>query len=121
MSDKLGERFIRSAAARDFVEACELLSPEVDFRALTPRKTWVAHNPDEVAEIIEKWFGPTEEIEAIESATVIDQPGVRYRVRCSSDNGAFVFEQQAYYDVADERIIRIRIVCSGDRPVARAA
>ena len=118
MRDSLGERLIRAAAAQDFVGAGSLLAPDVEFRALTPQKLFEAHARETVIQVLEDWYSPAEAIEALEAETVIDRPGVRYRIRWSSDaEGRFVFEQQAYYDVVDGQITRIHLVCSGDRPI----
>ena len=119
MTDNLGEKLITAAASQDFAGAAALLAPDVEFRALTPGRLFEAAGPEEVREILEQWYSPVEAIEALESGTVVDRPAVRYRVRWSSpQDETFVFEQQAYYDVADGRIGRIHIVCSGDRPVS---
>jgi SnoaL-like protein len=118
MTDSLGRNLIETAASRDFNGAGALLAPDVEFRALTPKKFVEANGPREVTKVLEEWFAPTQEIEAIESHTVVDRPAVRYRVRWSSpEEGTFVFEQQAYYDVADGHITRIHIVCSGARSI----
>lgn len=118
MTEALGERLIRAAAAKDFLGAGSLLAPDVEFRALTPQKLFEAHSREAVLGVLEDWYSPADAIEALEADNVVDRPGVRYRIRWSSDEeGRFVFEQQAYYDVADGQITRIHLVCSGDRPI----
>ena len=54
----MGEQFARALAEKDFGRVTELLDPEVDFRALTPRKAWEATGPAQViSEVLEVWFG----------------------------------------------------------------
>ena len=118
MSDSPGESLIRAAASQDFARARSLLAAGVEFRALTPMKLFEADGSEETLRILEEWYSPVDAVEALESDMVGGRPSVRYRIRWSSeDEGAFVFEQQAYYDVSDGLISRIHIVCSGDRPI----
>lgn len=119
----LGERFARAMAAKDGPALLEVLAPKVDFRAMTPGRVWESETAARVVDdiILSKWFGTTdviEGIEGIETDTVADRPRVGYRFRVTNPDGAFVVEQQAYYDVEDDRISWVRILCSGYRPTA---
>ena len=52
-----------------------MLAPDVDFRALTPNRTWEASDADAVVEIIlGSWLEPKDEVE--ELLDVQHRPGV---------------------------------------------
>lgn len=100
----------------------DLLHPDVDFRGMTPGRVWDANVAATVVDdiILGKWLTATDEIvsiESIEADTVADRPRVGYRFRVTNADGTFLVEQQAYYDVEDDRISWVRLVCSGFRPV----
>ena len=65
----------------------ELLHSEVDFRGMTPSRTWEANDPDGVVAIfLDRWFEESE-IEAIEDldeATFADRQRVGYRFTLSA-------------------------------------
>jgi hypothetical protein len=118
----LGERFARAMAAKDGPAMLDLLHPEVDFRGMTPGRIWDANLAATVVDdiILGKWLTARDEIvsiERIEADTVADRPRVGYRFRVKNADGVFLVEQQAYYDVEDDRIRWVRLVCSGFRPV----
>ena len=115
-----GQRFARALAAKDFGSVKELLAPDVDFRGMTPSRSWEANSPDAVVdEILVKWFEPEDEIEALEhleTDSFADRERVGYRFQISNPDGAFLVEQQAYIGTSDGRIDWMRVVCSGFRP-----
>ena len=112
---------VEAIVAQDLSRAASLLHPEIDFRAMTPRKVWEADGPAEIEAIFRKWFAsPGEEIhsiEATESATIQDATRVGWTVRISDADGPSVFEQQAYVRERDGRIGWLRVMCSGWRPL----
>jgi hypothetical protein len=119
-ADAAGSRFASALAAKDTEAMLSLLAPEIEFRALTPRRTWEADDPAAVLEIVfGSWFEETDQIEALESVdtdTVADREQLRYRLSVSNPEGRFVVEQQGYLTTGDDgRIEWMRIVCSGFR------
>ena len=113
MGTELGERLVRAIAARDALTLHELISPKVASGA---------ELVDDV--ILGTWFEDTDhidEIESIESATVVDRHRIGYRFRITNPSGTFEVEQQAYYDVADDKISWLRVICSGFRRVREPA
>ena len=77
----LGAEFARALAGRDSGRLLEILAPEIDFQAITPRRTWQAADPEEVLSIIfGKWFEDSDEIQSLEA---VDTDGFadRQRVR----------------------------------------
>ena len=111
--------FVDALVARDLARACALLHDDVDFRAMTPNKIWEAGGADDVAVIMDGWFAdPDEELHAIEPTdpvTVEDTLRIGWRVRGTDDEGAFVYEQQAYVREHAGRIGWMRLFCSGYR------
>src|ERR1700760_3886978 len=48
----LGAAFAHAVAGGDFAKLAELLQPDVDFRALTPRRAWEAATREEALEVL---------------------------------------------------------------------
>ncbi|HUE28030.1 MAG TPA: hypothetical protein VMP89_14740 [Solirubrobacteraceae bacterium] len=116
-----GTRFASALAAKDRDALRELLHPQVEFRALTPRRSWEADDPEAVIEIVfGSWFDDADSIEALESVetgVVADREQLRYRLSVANPEGSFVVEQQGYLSVGEDgRIEWMRLVCSGYRP-----
>lgn len=120
--DIIGEQFARAVAAKDTDALTALLDPAVDFRGLTPGRSWEARDAEGVIAIfVESWFEPADRIEGLVDVRagddVADTQHVSYRLDVTNDAGPHVVEQQAYYRVRDGRIAHLRVLCSGFRPV----
>jgi hypothetical protein len=119
--DTIGTDFARAFAAKDAARIRELVDPGVDFRALTPNRSWEASGADALVEILfDHWMEPTDEVEAVEhveSDSFADRERVGYRYRVRNPDGEFLVEQQAFIEERDGRIGWMRVVCSGFRPV----
>ena len=118
----VGERFARAIAAKDRDEILHALSPEIDFRGLTPSNNWEAATGEDFVDkvLLGKWFGPSvriRELRRVETDAFADTERVSYRLELENAAGLFLCEQQAYYRTAGGRIIWLRIVCSGFRPL----
>jgi hypothetical protein len=120
--DTLGAAFARALAAKDSQRILDLLHPEIDFRGMTPRRSWEASEPGEViATLLGKWFEESDEIEALEhleSDGFADCERVGYRFSVRNPEGTFLVEQQAYLSARDGRIGWMRVLCSGYRPAS---
>ena len=120
-SNALGVEFARALAEKNASRMRELLHSEIDFRGMTPGRTWEANDPDGVVSIfLDRWFAKPDEIEAIEhldEATFADRERVGYRFTLSRPAGPFVVEQQAYLSQRDGRIEWMRVLCSGFRAI----
>jgi hypothetical protein len=114
---------VEAILARDFPRARGLLHPEIDFRAMTPKRVWEADDPSGVEEVLRAWFEhperDVEQVEPTESASFEDTTRVGWRVHGSGADGPFVYEQQAYVREDDGQVAWLRIMCSGPRPVCR--
>ena len=118
----LGAAFAEAYTSKDHERMAGLLHPQIDFRALTPNRSWEASDPDAVIEqVLKAWLEDDEEVEEllwVESDTIADRERVGYRYRLRTPDGVFVVEQQAYIGERDGRIDWLRLVCSGSRPVS---
>ena len=119
-ADTMGGAFAEALGAKQFDRIAALLDPEVDFRALTPRKFWEASSPQQVVdEILTTWFDDTDDIReviSIRNGAFADREHVTYQFGVQTPDGPFAVEQQVYYTVRDGRIDWMRVLCSGFRP-----
>jgi hypothetical protein len=117
----LGAQYADALAAKDFDRVAALLHPEIDFRALTPRKFWEASEPRQlISGVLREWFEDSDEIEAlerVETDAFADRERVAYRFRIRNPEGLFLVEQQVYLTERDGRIGWMRTLCSGYRPL----
>lgn len=120
-SVQAGERFAAALAGKQATVLADLLAPDIDFRGLTPGRTWEASSRANVLEILlSHWFAPTDVIEellSVETSMIADRRHVSYRLRGHDPQGPFVVEQQMYFMTDDDqdRITWMRVLCSGFR------
>jgi hypothetical protein len=117
----LGAQFAEALAAKDFDALRDLLHPQIDFRGMTPRREWIAADPDAVVtRVLRQWFEDSDEIVELldlQTDSFADRQRVGYRFRGLNPDGPFVVEQQAYLAEEDGRIAWMRVLCSGFRPL----
>jgi hypothetical protein len=118
----VGERFARAFLAKDWDAVAELVDPAVDFRGLTPGRPWEATTADALIQgVLSQWIEPSDEVYEVIGVTsdrVVDRERVTYRFRVRNPDGDHVCEQTAYYDTESERIVKLRVLCSGFLPRA---
>ena len=117
----LGPAFAHALARGDFTQVAEMLSPDIEFRALTPRRAWEAQTAEDTLRILRTWFDEStvvDEVFGVGTDVVSDRHSVTYRFGGERSDERFVIEQHAYYTERDARIGWMRVVCSGFRPVA---
>jgi hypothetical protein len=120
MTEPLGTQYAQAVAAKDHDRVRALLHPELDFRAMTPKKVWEASGPEDVLAALREWFDDNDVIEAIdrlESDEFADRERVGYRFYVRNTDGLHLVEQQAYLSERDGQIGWMRIMCAGYRPV----
>ncbi len=121
MPESPGAAFAEALAGKDFDRLRTLLAPEVDFRGLTPSRTWEAAGSASVVEgVLQQWFEESdviEQIEHVETDSFADRERVGYRFAVRNPDGRFLVEQQAYLSSRDGQIEWLRVVCSGFRPI----
>lgn len=120
MADTLGEQLAKAMVAKDRDALLALLVDDLDFKALTPGRFWEASSAAQLVDeiVLGTWFDTSDHLEAVEHAEPGEVEGrhkVTYLLRGTNDDGPFVVEQQAYYDVEGDRIAWLRVLCSGFR------
>ena len=120
----VGAEFARALAAKDSARIRGLLDPEIDFRGLTPNRSWEASQADDVVTmLLGDWFEDSDVIEGLEhleSDEFSDRERVGYRFSVRNPKGSFLVEQQAYLSARDGQIDWMRVLCSGFRPATPA-
>jgi hypothetical protein len=115
-----GERFAEAIATRDAASMAGLMAADVDFRGITPNQFWEAKDPTNVVDVVlGNWFEETDHIRSVvraEAPEVSDTRHVSYRFDIDNEDGARVVEQQAYYRTEGDKVVWMRVVCSGFRP-----
>src|SRR5947209_8785570 len=90
----LGRSFAEALGRKDFDQIRALLHPEIDFRALTPRRSWEASDPETViGNVLRQWFEDSDELEQvvmIDTDSFADRDRVAYRFAGRNPDGAFV-------------------------------
>ena len=118
------DAFVAALVARDLAGARDLLAPEVDFRAMTPNRFWEAADAAGAEDALRAWFEHPDRdvsrVDAGESGAVADTRRVGWRVSGTDAQGAFTYEQLAFAREDAGRIVWLRIMCSGPRPVGDA-
>lgn len=115
-----GHALVEGMAAKDHARLRRLLAPDVDFRAMTPRRFWEGTTPDDVCAAFAQWFDDDDEVTAVLRVAVSDVVGlehVAYRLHVVSRGRPHLVEQQAYLRVRDGRITWLRVMCPGFQPL----
>jgi hypothetical protein len=122
VDEQTGWTFVDGLAAQDFARLGRVLAPQAHLRALLPGGVREWTGAAAVANRFARWFGDTEQFEAVECT--VDEVGsrthLRWRLRLQADRlgpGSFLVEQLVYADV-DERgqIARLDLLCTGYLP-----
>jgi hypothetical protein len=113
----VGDRFVRFLLAKDWAGVEDVIDPAIDFRGLTPGSPWEATSAKSLIEsVFQVWFEPSDdiyEIVAIAGDHISNRNRIVYRFRVRNRGGDHVCEQTAYYDVTRDKIVKLRILCSG--------
>ena len=118
----LGHRFVTALATKDRQALVGLFGAEVDFQAMTPRRSWEERTGAAVVDdvILGKWFDHEDVIDLVESAgfgLVGSRHSLSYRVHVTNSDGRWLVEQCAYLDITDGKITWMRVLCSGYQPI----
>ena len=118
-AELLGPAFAHALSRRDFAQVAEVLCPDVEFAALTPRRAWDAPSAEEAVRVLGTWFDEAtvvDDVLAVRIDAVGDRHCVTYRFAGERAGARFVIEQHAYYTERHDRIGWMRLLCSGFRP-----
>lgn len=122
-ANAIGRAFADALTHKSWSTIEAILHPEVDFRAMTPKQMWEARgNTEVIAHALKSWFRDEDRVDALVSCDVrqlIDRYHLRYRLEVwRADDGPCQIEQQIYFEVDDDRIKWMRVLCSGFRPLS---
>ncbi len=116
----LAARFAGAVSKKDRAALMALMHPEIDFEGMTPKRTWGASTPEQVADVFAVWFDGDDVIEGVDLVTTdafSDRERAGYRLQVRNQSGLHLVEQQAYLSDRDGQIGWLRVLCSGFRPI----
>ena len=105
----VGERFLEALGRRDYIDIASCFAHDATMRA------------DAIAARFRLWTEEIEDYELVERSVdgFADLLRIRYAARgVDPELGLCMFEQTAYAEVEGGRITKLRLACSGDRPLA---
>lgn len=115
---EVAERFLDALSRRDFAALAATFAEDGRLRGLVPRALRQAEGRDAVAERFAFWNdGDDWELLDSDVEPVADLLRIRWRVRSiDPEAGLVTVEQTAYVEIGDRGIVRMNLVCSGERP-----
>ena len=119
----VAERFLEALTRRDYAGLGACFAPDGTLRSVV-RPGWREDDgPDAISERFRIWTGDIDDYEVVESeaAPFADLLRLRWVVRgvdtSTPGAGPSTFEQSAYAELDGGLITRMRLACSGDRPL----
>ena len=122
MGESLPERLVAAISAQDSAGITACFAEDASLRALIPPGTRERTGATDAAALIASWFADSTVLELAEvsSKQVGDRLHIAYCFTGVEDDEPFVVEQHLYCTVADGRIERADLLCSGFRPPGTA-
>ena len=108
------------AHERDYEALATCFAADGTLRAIVPRGVREDDGRDAIEARFRLWTGGIADYEVLETEATPFAGLLRLRWAVKGvdpDVGTCVFEQTAYAEVADGKIARMRLACSGDRPL----
>jgi hypothetical protein len=114
----LPERLVEAIAAQDQSRIADCFADGIELRALVPPGVRERSGAAEAGALVAGWFADSTMLELadVSSTEVGDRLHIRYRFTGIEEGAPFVVEQQLYCTVADDKIERADLLCSGFRP-----
>jgi ketosteroid isomerase-like protein len=114
----LGTRLVHAIAEQNESALRECFAPDAELRALTPHGLRERNGAVDAASLISRWFGDSTELHLLDSRSeeVVDRVHVSYRFEGVEEGEPYLVEQQLYCTVADGKVTRADLLCSGFRP-----
>jgi hypothetical protein len=108
-------RFLEALRARDFDGIGACFDTEALLLAVVPPGSREDTGPEEIAARYRRWLDDgVATVQDAEASLFADVTRIRYVVAAE---GATIFEQAAYAEIENDRIVRLRVACSGRRPL----
>jgi hypothetical protein len=118
---QVATELLRAIVERDEPALCELFAPDVWFRALVVHELLERHDVPGTLAILDGWFGSAAEVQVLSASTAPagSRELLRYRLRLRpqwAPDVWHVIEQTGYARVADGRVRRLDLLCTGFVP-----
>lgn len=116
----VGTRFLSALAVRDYEALGACFAADGTLRGIVPPGLREADGREAIVERFRMWTGDVEGYELAESeaAPFADMLRLRWAVQgVDPELGPTAYEQTAYAEVAGGEIVRMRLACSGHRPL----
>ncbi len=117
MSKDLGSQYVEAVSKGDITRLHDLFSDDIVFLAATPGNSWHTIGWAETEKALHELYPPDEQVSEVVRVDHHDVPGryrVSYRLRGNKlEFGPFEYEHQVYYSTEDNKINRLRVLCSG--------
>ena len=122
IATRLGHAFVEAIVAGDFDRLETLFAPDLRFRAIIPDVYVEASTATGAREIVQDWFGDTDQRELVGSTAemVGDRLALGYRLGLTEAGGRRIIVEQHVAATFDGMRIRdLALICSGFRPRPR--
>jgi uncharacterized protein DUF4440 len=116
--EAIGRQFVDALADRDWTRLEGCLAPDIRFRAVVPNEDRPFRDKPDAESAVEqlrKWFGDADPLVLVDSEVrmIADRLLIRYRFTGHDEDGDFVVEQDAFAEVNGDKLVSLRLVCSG--------
>jgi hypothetical protein len=116
----VGTRFLAALSTRDYDALATCFAADGALRGIVPPGLREADGRDAIAERFRLWTDDIDDYELADSdaAPFADLLRLRWVVQgVDPELGLNAYEQTAYAEVVDGEIVRMRLACSGHRPL----
>ncbi len=117
---EIGTCFLEALTSRDYSALAACFAADATLRAIVPSGTREDDGRETIAARFRMWTEDVEDYEVgeTESTPFADLLRLRWSVKgVDPELGLNAYEQTAYAEVADGAIVRMRLACSGHRPL----
>jgi SnoaL-like protein len=120
----VGGRLLDALRRRDYDALGGCFAPDATLRSVVPPGSREDDGPDAIMARFRRWTEEIGEYEMLEAEVTpfADMIRLRWAIRGLDlgvpDPSPSTFEQTAYAEVADGVITKMRLACSGERPLA---
>jgi hypothetical protein len=118
-SENIGNNILQHIKERTFDDFQELLHPHVTSRLLIPSGLITTYDSATLIQKLKQWFEDTDHFELIYSkiSNVGNRISVKYRFKVHDQDGWTEVEQQTFCEIANNKIKRFDLLCSGFQPL----
>jgi hypothetical protein len=116
----VGTRFLEALSNRDYEALGACFAADGTLRGIVPPGLREADGRDAIVDRFRLWTDDIDDYEIADSeaAPFADLLRLRWAVQgVDPELGVFAYEQMAYAEISDDRIAKMRLACSGYRPL----